>query len=58
MPSPEPWGGHETAQIEEKFTSCATTAIKPDAAKKIFAMLGALGEQKSFDEFWLLLRVD
>ena len=47
-----------TAQIEEKFTACATTAIKPDAAKKIFTMLGALGEQKSFDEFWPLLRTD
>ena len=46
------------AQIEEKFTACATTVIKPDAAKKIFAMLGALGEQKSFDEFWPLLRPD
>jgi 2-methylcitrate dehydratase PrpD len=47
-----------TAQIEEKFTACATTAIKPDAAKKILAMLGTLGEQKSFDEFWPLLRTD
>ena len=46
------------AQIEEKFTACAMTVIKPDAAKRIFAMLGALGEQKSFDEFWPLLRPD
>jgi len=44
------------AQIEEKFTVCATTAIKPDAARKILAMLGSLGEQKSFDDFWPLLR--
>jgi 2-methylcitrate dehydratase PrpD len=46
------------AQIEEKFTACATTVIKADAAMKIYAMLGALGEQKSFDEFWPLLRTD
>ena len=32
------------AQIEEKFTACATTAIKPDAAKKI-SPCWALGEQ-------------
>jgi hypothetical protein len=44
------------AQIEEKFMVCATTAIMPDAAKKILAMLGSLGEQKSFDDFWPLLR--
>jgi len=44
------------AQIEEKFTVCAATAIEPDAAKKILATLGSLGEQKSFDDFWPLLR--
>ena len=44
------------AQIEEKFTVCATTAIKPDAAKKILAMLSTIGEQPSFDELWALLR--
>jgi 2-methylcitrate dehydratase PrpD len=44
------------AQIEEKFNVCAATAIKPDAEKKIFAMLSTLGEQPSFDEFWPLLR--
>jgi len=46
------------AQIEEKFNVCAVTAIKPDAAKKILAMLSSLGEQKSFDEFWPLLKKD
>jgi 2-methylcitrate dehydratase PrpD len=46
------------AQIEEKFTACTTSVIKPDAAKKIFDMLGTLGEQKSFDEFWPLLRTN
>jgi 2-methylcitrate dehydratase PrpD len=44
------------AQIEEKFTVCAATAINPDAAKRILAMLRNLGEQKSFDAFWPLLR--
>jgi hypothetical protein len=46
------------AQIEEKFNICATTAIKPEAAKKILAMLSTLGEQKSLDEFWPLLKKD
>jgi len=46
------------AQIEEKFNVCATTAIKPEAAKKILAMLSTLGEQQSFDEFWPLLKKD
>jgi hypothetical protein len=44
------------AQIEEKFNVCAATAIKPDAAKKILAVLSTMGEQQSFDEFWPLLR--
>jgi len=43
------------ARIEDKFTTCATTAIKPDAAKKVLAMLSTLGEQASFDDFWPLL---
>jgi len=43
------------AQIEEKFNVCAATAIKPEAAKKILAMLSALGEQQSFGDFWPLL---
>jgi 2-methylcitrate dehydratase PrpD len=43
------------ARIEDKFTTCATTAIKPDAAKKVLAMLSTLGEQPSFDDFWPLL---
>ena len=44
------------AQIEEKFMICATTAIKPDAAKKLFAMLSNIGEQPSSDAFWPLLK--
>jgi hypothetical protein len=43
------------AQIEDKFTTCATTAITPDAAQKVFAMLSTLAEQSSFDDFWPLL---
>ncbi len=43
------------ARIEDKFTTCATTAIKPDAAKRVLAMLSTLGEQPSFEEFWPLL---
>jgi hypothetical protein len=42
-------------RIEDKFTTCATTAIHPDAAKKVLAMLTRLGEQPSFDDFWPLL---
>jgi hypothetical protein len=44
------------AQIEDKFNVCAVTAVKPEAAKKILAMLSTLGERKSFDEFWPLLQ--
>jgi 2-methylcitrate dehydratase PrpD len=44
------------AQIEEKFIACATTAVEPDAAKKILAMLSTLGEQQAFNDFWPLLR--
>jgi 2-methylcitrate dehydratase PrpD len=42
-------------RIEEKFTTCATTAIEPDGAKKVLATLSTLGEQPSFDDFWRLL---
>jgi 2-methylcitrate dehydratase PrpD len=44
------------AQMEEKFFDCAAQAVDADAAKKIFATLGALGAQKSFDDFWPLVR--
>jgi 2-methylcitrate dehydratase PrpD len=44
------------AQIEEKFFDCAAQAVSADAAKKIFGTLGALGEQKSFADFWPLVR--
>ena len=43
------------ARIEEKFTTCATTVIKPHAAAKILALLGKLGEEPSFDAFWPLV---
>jgi hypothetical protein len=46
------------AQIEEKFNVCAATAIKPEAARKILAMLSTIGEQPSFDELWPLLKKD
>ena len=44
------------AQLEEKFMVCATTAIKPDAAKRLLAMFSTIGEQPSSDQFWPLLR--
>ena len=44
------------AQIEAKFLDCAKQAVREDAASKILATLSTLGEQKSFDEFWPLLR--
>lgn len=46
------------AQIEEKFMVCATTAIRPDAARKVLAMLAKIDEQPSFDAFWPLVRKD
>lgn len=42
-------------RIEDKFTTCATTVIKPDAAARLLALLGALGQKPSFDEFWPLV---
>lgn len=44
------------AQIEEKFMVCATTAIKPDAAAKLCAMLSAIDLLSSSDQFWPLLK--
>ncbi len=44
------------AQIEDKFLDCAAQAVHADAARKILATLSTLGEQKSFDELWPLLR--
>jgi 2-methylcitrate dehydratase PrpD len=44
------------AQIEEKFFDCAKEAVAADVARKILATLATLGEQKSFDDFWPLLR--
>ena len=46
------------AQIEEKFMVCATTAIKPEAAKRLLAELTVLGEQPSFKDVWPLLRTE
>ncbi len=44
------------AQMEEKFLDCAAQAVPDDAARRILALLKALGEQQSFDEFWPLVR--
>src|SRR5262245_21186360 len=44
------------AQIHDKFMSCATEAVDNSVAEKIFAALNTLGEQRSFDEFWPLIR--
>ena len=44
------------ARMEEKFFDCAARAVDADAARKIFATLAALGEQRSFDDFWPLVR--
>ena len=43
-------------QLKHKFTTCAATAIDTGAAEQIYATLSALGEQKSLDGFWPLLR--
>ena len=44
------------AQIEAKFLDCAKEAVSADAANRILATLGTLGEQPRFDEFWPLVR--
>ncbi|MCC6890759.1 MAG: MmgE/PrpD family protein [Hyphomicrobiales bacterium] len=46
------------AQIEEKFFECATLAIAKSNARKLLDMLSTLGEQRSFDQFWPILRND
>src|SRR6185312_8525280 len=33
------------AQVEEKFTDCATMTVRPDAAKRLFAIVGAFPTQ-------------
>jgi 2-methylcitrate dehydratase PrpD len=43
------------ARIEEKFMTCATTAIKPAAAHQLLALLNQLDTQKSSDGLWPLL---
>jgi len=44
------------AQIQEKFFACASKAVSTNVAKKIFAMLNALIDQPSFNDFWPLVR--
>jgi hypothetical protein len=44
------------SQLEEKFMDCAVQAVSADSAKKILATLKGLPDQRSFDEFWPLLR--
>src|SRR5207253_1248459 len=44
------------AQLEEKFLGCAAQALKPDAARKILAILNTLGDRRSVDDFWSLIR--
>ena len=45
------------AQVEEKFMDCATLTIKPDAAKKVFAIISNFPAQPSFGDFWSLVKV-
>jgi 2-methylcitrate dehydratase PrpD len=45
------------AQVEEKFTDCATQAVSAENARKILAALDALPGRASFDDVWPLLRV-
>ena len=44
------------AQVEEKFFSCAERAVDRAAAAKIFAFLNRIEQQRSFTEFWGLVR--
>ena len=42
-------------RIEAKFMTCATTAIRPAAAKQVLALLSTVATQKSFKPLWPLL---
>ncbi len=44
------------AQFEDKFIDCATQVTSADTAKKIFALVNTLPEQRSFGALWPLLR--
>jgi len=44
------------AQIENKFRDCAAQSVNADVAGKLLAVLNALPAQRSFDDFWPLLR--
>ena len=55
-PSGSPQVPLTAQQLKHKFMVCAETAIDTVAAEQIYAMLSTLGEQKSFDDFWPLLR--
>jgi hypothetical protein len=43
-------------QIEEKFFTCAERAVHNTAAKRIFAFLNRLDEERSFAELWMLVK--
>jgi 2-methylcitrate dehydratase PrpD len=45
-----------TAQVEEKFFSCAERSIDKAAATKLFAFLNRLDQERSLAEFWGLVK--
>ncbi len=44
------------AQNEAKFMDCARLVLRDEQARRVFAWLGDLPKQRSFDELWPLLR--
>ncbi len=44
------------AQLEDKFTDCAAVVMDNDKAAKILAILNALPDRNSLDDFWPLFR--
>jgi 2-methylcitrate dehydratase PrpD len=45
------------AQIEGKFLDCAVQSVSGETARKILAVLNALPERPSLNDFWPLLRL-
>ena len=44
------------AQLEEKFTDCATQTVSADTAKKLFAFVNTFEKQETFGDFFSLIR--
>ena len=44
------------AQVEAKFTDCASQIMSAEAGRKVYTFLDTLPAQRSLDPLWPLLR--